>query len=109
MLLICGGICSQLSAQAANAKNMNLNNTDSTAWAALPVFETSIPQNVIAQLKQKNSGNQIYDITAVKAASDSSMGTQQMNYVVRLIKDGSIVTETENNMGNAVGTTSDSQ
>lgn len=109
MLIIFGGIYSQLLAQKTSMNNMNSNKTNSTSYAALPVLETSIPQNVMAQLKQKNSGNQIYDITAVEAAGGSSMGTPQMDYVVRLIKGNSIVTETEDNMGNAVGTTSVAQ
>jgi len=113
--------------------------------ASLPVLETFIAPDVLSDIKQKVSGgDQIYDVTAVKAPVDSSMmhsnpgttsttntsnstdstnqttttttsnntGTmnnnatmsmpQSWDYVVRIIRNGAIVTEKLDASGNQV-------
>jgi len=42
-------------------------------YAALPVLETYVPENIVAEVKQEHEGSYIYDITAVKAPMDSTM------------------------------------
>lgn len=56
-----------------NMNNMISDTANSHAFAALPVLETYIPDNIVAQMKQKYPGDQVYDITAVKATRDSVM------------------------------------
>lgn len=53
--------------------NMISDTSNSHAYAALPVYETYIPANITTQMKQKYPGNELYDITAVKATRDSVM------------------------------------
>jgi len=42
-------------------------------YASLPVLETYVPDNIVAEVKQKHPNEVIYDITAVKAPVDSNM------------------------------------
>jgi hypothetical protein len=48
-------------------------------YAALPVLETYVPDNIVAAVKQEHDGSYIYDITAVKAPMDSTMAANTMN------------------------------
>ncbi len=52
---------------------VNTTNPGQANYAALPVRETYIPDNILADVKQEHEGSYIYDITAVKAPMDSSM------------------------------------
>jgi hypothetical protein len=97
--------------------------------ASLPVYETYIAPDIIANIKQKISGgDQVYDITAVKAPMDSSMMNnnaaatttnnssnnmaatnnsmsmtpQSWDYVVRVLKNGAITTKKVDGSGNPV-------
>ena len=45
-------------------------------YAALPVLENSVPEAVVAKVKEKY-GNTVYDITSVKRSADQSV------YVIR--------------------------
>ena len=57
-----------------NANLVNPNNIPGQPdYAALPVLETYVPDNIVAEVKQKHPNEVIYDITAVKAPVDSSM------------------------------------
>jgi len=57
-----------------NSNLINPNNIPGqTDYAALPVLETYVPADIVAQVKQKYPNQVIYDITAVKAPVDSSM------------------------------------
>ena len=57
-----------------NANLVNPNNIPGQAdYAALPVLETYVPDDIVAGVKQKYPNEVIYDITAVKAPVDSSM------------------------------------
>ena len=131
---------------AAGSMNSNSMANSSTAMitttepkAALPVLETYIPADVISDIKQKvGNGDQLYDITAVKAPIDSSMMNnnataasttnttattdstttnqtsattannasmampQSWDYVVRVIRNGAMVTEKLDASGNPV-------
>ncbi len=89
-----------------------MNEKGMQGYAALPVMESYVPDDVMDKIKSKyGNGTVIYDITAVRASmpTDSS-STQQLqpdsasamamstvpvkyNYVVRTIKDGTIQTE----------------
>lgn len=65
-------------ADSMNSTMSTMNNiisdtSNSHAYAALPLYETYIPANITAQMKQKYPGNELYDITAVKATRDSVM------------------------------------
>ena len=144
MSLTCSLICLSLFAQvistkntsAMNSMNNNMNNSASVNYtntpgqpdyAALPVLETYIPGNIVAEVKAEHEGSYIYDITAVKAPEDTSMaqGTlmnpstpysttadstatstasqnsrpQQYDYVVRYLQGGNMDTEILNNDG----------
>ena len=98
-----------------------MNEKGMQGYAALPVMESYVPDDVMDKIKSKyGNGTVIYDITAVRASmpTDSaamqqptdSSSTQQLqpdsasamamstvpvkyNYVVRTIKDGTIQTE----------------
>jgi|SRR5665213_1287991 len=53
------------------------------AYAALPVYESLIPKDVVDKLVTKY-GTKLYDITAIKEADN------QVGYLVRLIQDGGL-------------------
>ena len=56
---------------------VNTSNTPGQAnYAALPVLETYVPDNIVSAVKQEHEGSYIYDITAVKAPMDSSSMSQ---------------------------------
>jgi hypothetical protein len=63
-----------MSDSSMNANLVNPNNIPGQSdYAALPVLETYVPDDIVAQVKQKHTNEVIYDITAVKAPVDSSM------------------------------------
>jgi hypothetical protein len=63
-----------MSDSSVNANLVNPNNIPGQPdYAALPVLETYVPDDIVAQVKQKHPNELIYDITAVKAPVDSSM------------------------------------
>lgn len=65
---------SNMNDSAMNSNLVNPNNIPGqTDYAALPVLETFVPDNIVAEVKQKYPNEIIYDITAVKAPVDSSM------------------------------------
>lgn len=90
-----------------------MNTKGEKGWASLPVLESYVPDDIMAKIKDKYaSGGILYDVTAVQAMPDSTMMqphdsamTQtdtsmhmampiKYNYVVRMIKDGTLQTET---------------
>jgi hypothetical protein len=64
-----------------DSSSMTISNTPGQAnYAALPVLETYVPENIVASVKQEHEGSYIYDITAIKAPMDSTMShTNSMN------------------------------
>jgi len=72
----------------SNANMNSMNRMDSSSmvntstiqgqanYAALPVLETYVPDNIVSTVKQEHEGSYIYDITAVKAPMDSSSMSQ---------------------------------
>ena len=74
-----------------NSSNPGMNNNGSgminnglngqTGYAALPVLENSVPEAVVAKVKEKY-GNTVYDITSVKRSADQSV------YVIRTQENG---------------------
>jgi len=58
---------------------MTSNTPGQANYAALPVLETYVPDNIVSEVKQEHEGAYIYDITAVKAPMDSSMTANTMN------------------------------
>lgn len=66
---------SDMNATATNGQ-ANLVNPDNIPgeadYAALPVMETFVPDNIVSEVKQKYPNDVIYDITAVKAPVDSA-------------------------------------
>ncbi|MEO6905215.1 MAG: hypothetical protein ABI148_02555 [Ginsengibacter sp.] len=92
-----------------NANLVNPNNIPGQLdYAALPVLETFVPENIIAQVKQKYPNEIIYDITAVKAPLDSSkmqsdsmaMHSNSMNQ--NTAKDSSMNQNAANNLNNGM-------
>lgn len=119
-----------------NSMNKNMGNSGTVNYtnmpgqpdyAALPVLETYIPGDIVADVKAEHEGSYIYDITAVKAPEDTSMAQgnsmspstpnsttadstatitasrnsrpQEYDYVVRYLQGGSMSTEILNNDG----------
>jgi len=83
--------------------------SNAAANASLPVLETYIPPDVVSDIKQKMSGgDQIYDITAVKAPVDSAMMNQNNNTTTgnATMGNNSTVTATQTP---AVATTNNNQ
>ena len=72
--------------------------------AALPVFETFVPASVISAIKQKSTNtDQVYDITTVRAQNNQAANPMETyNYVVRIIRNGVIVTEKLDENGNNI-------
>lgn len=144
MSLTCSLMCLSLFAQVdsanntnpMNSMNKNMGNSGTVNYtnmpgqpdyAALPVLETYIPGDIVADVKAEHQGSYIYDITAVKAAEDTSMAQgssmspstpnsttadstatitasrnsrpQEYEYVVRYLQGGSMSTEILNNDG----------
>jgi hypothetical protein len=94
-LLLSGGY--NLMAQVGNT---SMNNSDTlgitaTAYASLPVLETYVSPEVIDKMKSKY-GNTLYDITLIAGPSN------QMQYVVRSIKNGQYITDYIGEDGNSV-------
>lgn len=78
---------------AGNMNNMSLNNGQAaTGFAAIPVLETYVPDNVVAKLKQKYGAN-LYDLTMIKRAAN------QPAYIVRVQDNGAYKTEIVNDNG----------
>ena len=78
-LLLILGSCSL--AVANKHKHLNANAIMPTVYAALPVLETSVPDSVVSQLKEKY-GAGLYDITMVMASTD------EVEYVIRTENNG---------------------
>jgi len=57
----------------------NSNTPGQPNYAALPVLETYVPDNIVADVKQQHEGSYVYDITAVKAQRDSTIAMSSMN------------------------------
>jgi hypothetical protein len=77
-----------LMAQEANTsmnKSADLGIT-ATTYAALPVLETNVPQDIIDKMKSKY-GDALYDITTIVGTSG------QTQYVVRSLKNGQYETD----------------
>ena len=75
-------------AQEANTsmnKSADLGIT-ATTYAALPVLETNVPQDIIDKMKSKY-GDALYDITTIVGTSG------QTQYVVRSLKNGQYETD----------------
>jgi hypothetical protein len=79
LFLLAGGYTAM--SQTANTTMNNAATTGITAttYAALPVLETDVPQNVMDKLKSKY-GDALYDITTVKSTTTPG----QMEYVARV-------------------------
>ncbi|MBS1919891.1 MAG: hypothetical protein JST17_06540 [Bacteroidetes bacterium] len=99
--LTCILVSMSLFGQTKGSNTNSITNTTSinesmTSWAALPVYETYIPADVVTNIKLRTTkGNEVYDITDVK----SSTGNDE--YVVRTIRNGSVTTEKLDINGNA--------
>ena len=108
---ICSFFCITLFAQTTTKNMTNLRsnssmNNDSMLSittpmpkASLPVLETYISTDIVSVIKQKTAGgDQLYDITAVTAVAMP----QSWDYVVRVIRNGSMVTEKMDSTGNLI-------
>ncbi|MEO5907868.1 MAG: hypothetical protein ABIR50_11170 [Ginsengibacter sp.] len=94
-----------------NANLVNPNNIPGQLdYAALPVLETFVPENIVAQVKQKYPNEIIYDITAVKAPVDSSkmqsdsmaMHSNSTSMNQNTTKDSSMNQSAANNLNNGM-------
>lgn len=73
----------------------SLNVQGQPGYASLPVLENSIPDAVVAKVKEKY-GDTVYDITGIKRTTDQKV------YVIRMGTNGMYKTEMMNEDGSAV-------
>ena len=97
-LLLLTGSCS-LMAQMANstmAKDSSTMGMTATTYAALPLLETGVPQDMVTKLETKY-GTSLYDITTVRSNTPD-----QWAFVVRIWVNGQYRTDYIGMDGNPV-------
>jgi len=88
LLLLTGSYT--LMAQTGNitmAKDSSTMGMTATTYAALPVFETNVPQDMVTKLETKY-GSSLYDITTVRSNTP-----EQWEFVVRVWDNGQYRTD----------------
>jgi len=91
-LVIIAGSCYGASAQVVPATNNPSNVNGLSKFAALPVLETYVPDDIVTKMKSMY-GDKLYDITWVKSSANQDM------YVVRTEENGNYQTQMINSDG----------